>query len=117
MATIKFEDARLMTTDADDWMKTVSNYIASPDNPKPQDLYATQKLAFELDKADLEALTKDERVIGILGFEKDANSLTVILVSVDSNGKPSELVKPRQTWPLLNTMDELHDVLNTYLTP
>lgn len=117
MATIKFEDARLMATDAEDWMKTVSAYIADPTNPKPEDLYTTQKLAFELDKADLDALTKGDRVIGILGFEKDASSLTVVLVSVDATGKPSDLEKPRQTWPLLKHMNELTDVLNTYLTP
>lgn len=117
MATIKFEDARLMTTEGEAWMRTLSNYISDPTSPKPQDLFETQKLAFEVDKADLEQLVKGDRVIGILGFEKDAGSLTVVLVSVDENGHPNELVEPRQTWPLLKHMNELPDVLNTYLTP
>jgi hypothetical protein len=117
MATIKFDEARQMATDAEAWMKTVSDFITDPNNPRPDNLYSTQKLAFEIDKTDLETLITGDRIIGVLGFENNASSLTVVLVSTDIEGRPSEQISPRQTWPLLKKMNELPDVLNTYLTP
>jgi|GEM_PF-2999457 len=117
MATINFADARQMATDSDVWMKKVSDYIKDPNKTKPIDIYPTQKLAFEMDKSDLAALLDGDRVVGILGYEGEYDTLTVILVSLDENGRPSEAVKPRQVWPLLKKMKELEDVLDTYLTP
>lgn len=117
MAVINFADARQMATDGDVWMKKVSNYIKDPNTPKPTDIYPTQKLAFEIDKADIAALLDGESIVGILGYESKFNTLTVILVSLDENGNPTETIKPRQVWPLLKKMDELQDVLDTYLTP
>ncbi len=117
MATINFEDARQMTADGDVWMKKVSDYIKDPNTGKPTDIYPTQKLAFEIDKADLAALLEGDRVVGILGYENKYDTLTVILVSLDETGSPTEAVKPRQVWPLLKKMKELQDVLDTYLTP
>ncbi len=117
MANISFETAQSMTIKSADWLKKLSNYIENPANPVPQDVYSTQKFAFEISKDDLEAVMVSDRVVGILGYESDSESLTVILVSVDAEGKPKSTVTPRQTWPLLYTPDKVSDVINTFLKP
>ncbi|MBL0355547.1 MAG: hypothetical protein IPP72_01050 [Chitinophagaceae bacterium] len=117
MAAITFQDARDYTTASEEWLKTLSDYIKNPLNPAPTNIYRSQKLAFEIDKADLDAVLQSDRVVGVLGYETGAESLTVILVGVDVDGRPVSTSEPRQTWPMLNTPNQLSTVLSTYLTP
>jgi hypothetical protein len=119
MPVIKFSEARQMATDADKWMQEVSAYIKNPENPAPKDLFPTQKLAFKIEKKELASILEDgcDSIVGILGYEKDISSLTVIFVGTDKDGKLVPAIEPRETWPPLNKMDELNEVLKKYLTP
>ena len=119
MALISFSDAITMATDSEAWMKKVSDFIKDPVNsPVPTDIYATQKLAFEIDKKEMEDLVAaSEKIVGILGYEAGSDSLSVIFVGTDKNYTPSVGNPPRQTWPTLKGNDDLNDVLNIYLKP
>lgn len=118
MAVINFEEARDLATNSQAWMEQVSNFIADPaNNPAPTNIYATQKLAFEIDLEELKEITANsEKLLGILGYESDG-SLTVVLVGTDSTFKPSASVKPIETFPIRANMSELNTVLNVYLKP
>jgi hypothetical protein len=117
MAEISFDDAKKMVTDGNEWLNNVSKLINGTTTNLPKDIYGTQKLAFEIDKGDLEAVSGAAKVIGILGYEAEEHSLTVILVGVDEDYKPSAGLVPRQTWPKLKKMNEINDVLNGHLKP
>ena len=120
MAQITFTDAQGMTNQGNAWMKGVSDFIIDPvKNPKPTNIYGTQKLAFEIDKTDLAELLASgaSKIIGVLGYETASNSLTVILVGTDASFKPSAANPPRQTWPMLKRYSNLSDVVNIYLKP
>lgn len=118
MAEISFDTARALTIQSQAWLKQVSDYIKDPaGNPPPADIYATQKLAFEINPQELqELIRRSNKIVGILGYE-EGGSLTVIFVGtkVDYGAQPSVL--PAQTWPKLDGCDQLQDVLNKYLTP
>lgn len=118
MAEISFETARTLTTQSKTWMKQVSDYINDPEgNPAPADIYSSQKLAFEINPQELqELINKSNKIIGILGYE-EGGSLTVIFVGTKSDYSAQVNVLPAQTWPKLDGMDQLQDVLTKYLTP
>lgn len=118
MAVITFDTARTITTQARNWMKSVSDYIKDPaGNPPPTDIYSTQKLAFEINTDELQSIiNKSSKLVGILGYD-DAGSLTVIFVGTDTGYAGQAHVLPAQTWPILDGMNELDEVLNKYLTP
>lgn len=119
MATISFSNARDMTERSEAWMKSVSDFIKDPVNsPVPTDIYDTQKLAFEVDIQELKDLIdKSEKLVGVLGYETGANTLSFILVGTDKNHIPAALVAPVETWPMLKEMKDLNKVLTDYLTP
>lgn len=119
MPVIQFPEAREMVTDGYKWMQQVSAYIKNPESPSPTDIFPTQKLAFRIGKEDLMRLFDEgcDSVVGILGYEREVSSLTVIFVGVDQDGSMIPVIQPRETWPPLNKMDELNEVLNKYLTP
>ena len=117
MAVISFETARNITTQAHSWMKKVSDYIKDPAAPVPEDIYSSQKLAFEISAAELQSIiTKSEKIVGILGYD-DAGSLTVIFVGTDEGSSAKSDVLPVQTWPRLDGLGDLDQVLEKYLTP
>jgi hypothetical protein len=118
MAIISFETARDITTESQKWMKKVSNFIKKPaENPVPTDIYDTQKLAFEINKDELQSIiTQSSKIVGILGYD-DAGSLTVIFVGTDDEYAAKADVLPAQTWPKMDGLDDLDAVLNKYLTP
>ena len=118
MAIISFETARDIATDSQKWMKKVSDFIKKPaENPVPTDIYDTQKLAFELDKEELQSIMdQSSKIVGILGYD-EAGSLTIIFVGTDDMYAAKPNVLPAQTWPILNGMDDLDAVLDKYLTP
>lgn len=117
MPVVDYAEAREMVAKFQLWLDAVSKFLEEPTGTPPPDFYDTQKLSFEVDKSDLEAVMTKDRVVGVFCLEPDLSSLSVVLVGVDSDGKPDAAVKSRQTWPTLNNMDELQVVLDTYLTP
>jgi hypothetical protein len=118
MSVISFETARTIATQSQTWMKKVSDYIKDPaGNPLPADIYSTQKLSFEINVSELESIIdKSSKLVGILGYD-DVGSLTVIFVGTDEAYAAKSDVLPAQTWPKLEGLDELEEVLDKYLTP
>ena len=117
MPVVQFNDARDMVSRSHEWMTKLSNYISDPKNTPPFDCLGTQKLAFEVSKEDLEFLLQQHRVVGVLGMEEGFESLTVVLVGLNEDNKPVSNIKPRETFPVLNKMEDLQIVLDDYLTP
>jgi hypothetical protein len=118
MAVITFDTARTITSQACEWMKSVSDYVKDPvGSPAPADIYKTQKLAFEINIAELQSIINESsKIVGILGYD-EAGSLTVIFVGTDTGYTPQANVLPVQTWPKLYGLGELDNVLTKYLTP
>lgn len=118
MATISFADARDMATDSQAWLKAVSDFIKDPNtSPAPEDIYDVQKLAFEIDITELRSVIDNSaRLIGVFGKEK-GGSYSVVLVGTDADLKPSDSVRPIETFPIRANMTQLNTVLNDYLTP
>jgi hypothetical protein len=119
MAVITFDEAITMTTDSVAWMKKVSDFIKDPEkNPAPTDIYASQNLAFEIDTKELKGLLESsEKIVGIMGYEAEKKTLSLIFVGTDGKYNPSAANPPRETWPRLKGNDDLNDVLKTYLKP
>lgn len=117
MPVIDFSDARAMVTLSADWVDTLSKYINDPQSTPPANILPGQKLAFEIDKEEVKQLLEKDRLVGVLCMEPGASTLSVILVGVNAAGKPEEAIRPCETFPMLNTVEELDTVLTTYLTP
>ncbi len=117
MAVISFNAAKEMVINSKAWLKNVSELINGTATQPPPDLYNTQKLAFEIDKAELTDLLTADKIVGILGYEGAKASLSFIIVGVDGDYKPSSSLPPCQTWPLLKAMKDSGEVLNVYLEP
>lgn len=118
MAVISFETARDITTESHNWIKKVSDFIKDPaGNPVPTDIYKTQKLSFEINIDELKSIIdKSVKLVGILGYD-EGGSLTVIFVGTDDSDAIMPEVLPAQTWPKLQGLEELEEVLDKYLTP
>lgn len=120
MAVISFSDAQGMATQCEAWMSSISKYIQDPvANPAPMDIYGTQKLAFKIDRAELEDLLKSDakHIVGVLGLEPEVKSLSVIFVGLDTDLKAIPGLNPVETWPILQGMSGLSTVVNVYLKP
>ena len=101
-AEIGFDKAKLMVDDFQKWMDDARNHITNPtSNPPQDDIYTTQMFSFEVDKNELKNLSNQDRVVGMLCYDKLLHTLSVILVGLETTGKPSANNKPHQTWPVL----------------
>lgn len=118
LTPIDFGEAIQMVTDCSSWLNSVSDCIKYSAQPtKPNDFLSTQKLAVEIPKLELANIMQADKIVGIMGYDAKAKSLSLILVGVDANYKPSPNNPPHQTWPILKKVSDLNDVINIYLTP